>query len=138
MNLKNDDKNIINVLQKKNIFFKDVIQKTIIHVQQNKKLDILGVSDVSLCIDNLYEIVRKINKLEDNLDFTNEESNCKNTENYINELQIINNELSLKCYRRFDNFYKFYTKITKYLEEFEMLLLTMYQLFQILFLTMIF
>jgi len=104
MNLKNDDKNIINVLQKKNNFFKDVIQKTIIHIQQNKKLDILGVSDVSLCIDNLYEIVRKINKLEDNLDFTNDESNCKNTENYINELQIINNELSiiLKCFGTFN------------------------------------
>ena len=64
MNLKNDDKNIVSLLQKKNIFFKDVIQKTIIHIQQNKKLDILGVSDITLCIDNLYEI-NNIEKLWD-------------------------------------------------------------------------
>jgi ATP-dependent Lon protease len=103
MNLKNDDKNILTLLQKKTNFFKDVIHKTIIYIQQNKKLDILGVSDVSLCIDNLYEIVRKINKLEEKIDFTNEDSNSKNTENCINELQIINNELSiiLKSYGTF-------------------------------------
>jgi hypothetical protein len=74
MNLKNDDKNILTLLQKKTNFFKDVIHKTIIYIQQNKKFDILGVSDVSLCIDNLYEIVRKINKLEEKIDFTNEDS----------------------------------------------------------------
>ena len=102
MNLKNDDKNIVSLLQKKNIFFKDVIQKTIIHIQQNKKLDILGVSDITLCIDNLYEINKKINKLEDT--FNSNKEHYDNAENFINELQIINNELSiiLKNYGTFN------------------------------------
>ena len=39
MNLKNDDKNILTLLQKKTNFFKDVIHKTIIYIQQNNKLN---------------------------------------------------------------------------------------------------
>jgi hypothetical protein len=89
MNIKNDDKNILTLLQKKNNFFKDVIQKTIVHIQQNKKVDILGVSDVSLCIDNLYELVKKINSLEEKFDLLNDETLYKNTENLINQLKPV-------------------------------------------------
>ena len=93
MNLKNDDKNIINVLQKKNIFFKDVIQKTIIHVQKNKMLDILGTNDVNTCINTLNTLSDKIKKLVENM-------NIITTDLVINNLQTINNELSslLKIY----------------------------------------
>ena len=66
-------------------FFKDIIQKTIIHVYKNKSLDILGISDVSSCIERLCEISKKIQEISDIKN---------NAENLINILQIINNDLS--------------------------------------------
>lgn len=74
------------LMEKKLDFFRDVIQKTILHVQKNKMLDILGVSDVSVCIDKLSDINIKIKDLL--------ELKITNTEIMINNLQIINNELS--------------------------------------------
>ena len=83
---KNED--VIILVDRKIDFFKDVIQKTILHVQKNKSLDILGVSDVTACIDRLTEINQKIKELT-------EINNIKtNTDTLINNLQIINNELS--------------------------------------------
>ena len=75
---------VIALVEKKVDFFKDVIQKTIIHVQKNKFLDILGISDVGLCIEKLGELSKKIKEL----------TNIKNADNLINNLQLINNELS--------------------------------------------
>jgi ATP-dependent Lon protease len=76
---------VILLVEKKIDFFKDVIQQTIIHVQKNKSLDILGISDVSSCIERLGELSKKIQEI----------TNIKNnSENVINILQIINNELS--------------------------------------------
>ena len=83
-----NNKNINDVsilIDKKIEFFKDVIQKTIIHVQKNKFLDILGISDVSTCIERLGELS---NKIQDILD------SKINSENFINNLQFINNEIS--------------------------------------------
>ena len=83
---KNDD--VVLLVEKKLSFFKDVIQKTILYVQKNKTLDILGVSDIIACIDKLTEITRQIQELF-------EINNTKtNTEILINNLQTINNELS--------------------------------------------
>ena len=75
---------VLALVEKKVDFFKDVIQKTIIHVQKNKFLDILGLSDVGLCIEKLGELSKKIKEL----------TNIKNADNLINNLQLINNELS--------------------------------------------
>jgi ATP-dependent Lon protease len=77
---------VLPLVDRKIEFFKDVIQKTIIHVQKNKILDILGISDVSTCIEKLGELSKKIQEL----------SGLSNvsTDNMINNLQIINNELS--------------------------------------------
>jgi ATP-dependent Lon protease len=78
--------NDITILVDKKIgFFKDVIQKTIIHVQKNKFLDILGIGDVGTCIDRLGELNKKIHDVA---------NNKNNTDNLINNLQVINNELS--------------------------------------------
>lgn len=83
---KNDD--MILLVEKKISFFRDVIQKTILYVQKNKILDILGVSDVISCIDKLNEINKLIQELF-------EINNVKtNAELLINSLQLINNELS--------------------------------------------
>jgi hypothetical protein len=73
------------LIEKKIDFFKDVIQKTIIHVQKNKFLDILGISDVSHCVEILGELSKKIEGAF---------NNKQNTEDIINNLQMINNELS--------------------------------------------
>ena len=77
---------IVLLVEKKIDFFKDVIQKTIIHIQKNKFLDILGISDVSMCIERLGDISKKITELSEN--------KKTNQEGLINGLQIINNELS--------------------------------------------
>ena len=74
------------LVEKKIQFFHDVIQKIILNVQRNKKLDILGISEVNACINVLNSISIKLKEVSDNLIiFTNE--------NIINHLQNINNEL---------------------------------------------
>ena len=57
---KKNNVDMLLLIEKKIEFFKDVIQKTIIHVQENKFLDILGISDVSHCIEILGELSKKI------------------------------------------------------------------------------
>jgi ATP-dependent Lon protease len=79
---------IVTLIEKKLIFFQDVIQKTILHVQKNKRLEIIGVSEVNSCINVLFELsnkIKEINLLNKNID----------TDNLINILQNINNELSI-------------------------------------------
>ena len=76
---------IATLIDRKIVFFQDVIQKTILHVQQNKLLNILSIADVNHCIDYLWELSKKINDINDTYD----------TESVINLLQYINNELSI-------------------------------------------
>ena len=79
---------IVNLIDKKLLFFQDIIQKTILHVQKNKILDIIGVSEVNSCINTLFELSKKIKDISD--------TNIKtNTDNVINILQTVNNELSI-------------------------------------------
>ena len=80
-------KDIILLVENKITFFQNVMQKTLLHVQRNKMLDILGISEVNNCVNSLFEMNQKIKDIRE-LDITN------NTENVINELQNINNELS--------------------------------------------
>jgi ATP-dependent Lon protease len=83
---KNPDCDVSLLVDKKIDFFKDIIQKTVLHVYKNKILDILGINDVNACIEKLNQLSKKINELPVN--------KHTNQENLINELQIINNELS--------------------------------------------
>ena len=78
---------IVLLIEKKLLFFQDVIQKTILHVQKNKILDIIGVSEVNSCINILFELSKQIKDINDTTIKTN-------TENVINILQSVNNELS--------------------------------------------
>jgi ATP-dependent Lon protease len=79
------------ILEKKTEFFKNVVQKTILYIQKNKMLDILGISDVSTCIDKLNEISKKINEI---IELTQIKDQNAAADNKINGLQFINNELS--------------------------------------------
>jgi ATP-dependent Lon protease len=83
-----DNKNdLINLVDKKLLFFQDIIQKTIIHVQKNKMLDILGISEVNNCIQLLNQISEKMHNLLDNIQKVTPDA-------VISGLQTINNELS--------------------------------------------
>jgi len=79
------------LVEKKIEFFKDVVKKTILHVQKNKFFDILGISDVSTCVEKLGEISKKIEEIT---------TNKIDNDTLVNYLQNINNELShiLKIY----------------------------------------
>jgi ATP-dependent Lon protease len=85
-NIQKQNTDVLSLVEKKLEFFKDIIQKTIIHVQKNKVFDILGISEVSTCIEKLGELSKKIEDIV-NLKVTS-------TDAIINNLQIINNELS--------------------------------------------
>ena len=89
------------LVEKKIHFFQDIIQKTQLNIQKNKKLDILGISEVNACITVLNMLSIKLNENLDNL--------IKNTtENIINNLQNVNNELVnlLNIYRTKSEKYK--------------------------------
>ena len=85
---------VMHLVNKKIDFFKDVIQKTILHTQKNKMLDILGISEVNSCIERLGGLNKQI---KDAAETTNPSST---PDELINYLQIVNNELSslLKIY----------------------------------------
>ena len=83
-----ENNEIISIIQKKIFFFQDLIEKTILYVQKNKLLDIVGFNDVNNCFDILFGLNNKIKELN------NEYNHKKNNETTINQLQIINNELS--------------------------------------------
>ena len=73
-------------VKKKAGFFNDVVQRTILHIQKNKHNDILGISEVNSCIDSLGLLSKQILEV---FDATNSDS-----DELINKLQLINNELS--------------------------------------------
>jgi len=85
--LKKTSTEIVILIEKKLLFFQDVIQKTILHVQKNKILDIINVSEVNSCINILFELSKKIKEI-------NDVSIKNNTDNIINILQTVNNDLS--------------------------------------------
>jgi ATP-dependent Lon protease len=78
---------VLTQIEKKIEFFKDVIQKTIIHVHQNKLFDILGINDVDNCIERLGLLSKKIQQISP--------INNNDSDILINNLQIINNDLSV-------------------------------------------
>jgi ATP-dependent Lon protease len=85
---------VMHLVNKKIDFFKDVMQKTILHAQKNKSLDILGISEVNSCIERLGVLNTQIKS-------TAETTHPSATpDELINYLQIVNNELSslLKIY----------------------------------------
>lgn len=86
------------LVERKIEFFKDVIQKTLLHVQSNKTLDILGIVDVATCVEKLSEMSNKI----DHVVATSGSSSS--VDDLVTSLQLINNDLSglLKQYGTYD------------------------------------
>jgi ATP-dependent Lon protease len=94
VNMQNANTQKITPLVSKKIeFFQDVIQKTILNVQKNKVLDILGVSDINICLHKLSILNEKMRTMIESL-------NQNQNDGVVHHLQLINNELSalLKVY----------------------------------------
>ena len=82
------DKSTINIFKNKIVFFQDLIQNTLIQVERNKLLDIIGISHVNSCVESL-----KI--LSDKTCHVNQILTKNNKDLIINELQTLNNEFAL-------------------------------------------
>jgi ATP-dependent Lon protease len=80
---------IVMLIERKIAFFQDTIQRTILHVQKNKMLNIINVSEMNNCINVLFELSKILNEIG-----IIEQDNSLNTDAVINKLQNINNELS--------------------------------------------
>jgi ATP-dependent Lon protease len=86
----NSNSNQLNIIKKKAYFFKDIIEKTIFHINKNKLLGIVTIVDVNICTNKLYDINLQIKQL---LNDINSNTIC-DIDKKICELQNINNELS--------------------------------------------
>ena len=89
----NDPEDIIKI-NKKILFFNNIIQEIILHIKKNKSLHILKEAEVDNCIQMLIHLNKKINELNNSI------LTYFNKDTIISQLQIINNEMSsiLKIY----------------------------------------
>ena len=83
----NTNSDILLLIERKITFFLDTIQRTILHVQKNKLLNVIGVSEMNNCINTLVALSKTIKEIT-------VEQITTNTDNIINVLQHINNEMS--------------------------------------------
>jgi ATP-dependent Lon protease len=83
------DKNTIDIFKNKLVFFQDLIQNTLIQVERNKLLDIIGISYINSCVDSLKLLSNKIAHINQLLLKNN------NKDIILGELQTLNNEFAL-------------------------------------------
>jgi len=79
---------VVLLLNKKLGVFQDIIQKTILNANKNKIYEILSVSDVNSCVRILNDLSNKIKTFTKNIENIS-------TDELINNLQYITNDLSL-------------------------------------------
>ena len=63
----NSNKNLPAILQTKIIYFKKIIEKTLIAVQKYKSLDIIGVNEINVCIESLETLYIELNKVKETI-----------------------------------------------------------------------
>ena len=73
------------IIEKKILFFRDVIQRTFINAQSNQYKDILSIVDVTTCNERLTELNNSLQNLN---------TDDQNKDAIVNKLQLINNDLS--------------------------------------------
>ena len=76
-----------NLVEKKLIFFQDVLQKTLLNSQKNKMLDILGVNDITTCTNAL-------NNISEHMKYIYTAVNSEPIDSIVNRLQTLNNDFS--------------------------------------------
>jgi ATP-dependent Lon protease len=84
---------VVLLFERKTHFFQGVIQKTLLHVQKNKMLDIINTNELNKCVNILYDLSKTLKEI-----ITTKDSIP--TEQLLGRLQDINNDLSgiLKLY----------------------------------------
>lgn len=80
---------IVILIERKITFFQDTIQRTILHIQKNKVLNVINVSEMNNCVNMLFELSKSLSEIG-----PIENEIATNTDIIINKLQHINNELS--------------------------------------------
>ena len=55
--------NIPAILHKKITYFKKIIQKTILSIQKYKSLDIIGITEINICMESLENLFLELNKI---------------------------------------------------------------------------
>ena len=81
--------NIDMLIEKKFVFFNDIIQKTTLYIQKLKQNEVLVISDVNNCLNSLVTLNNNLKK-----NIANKRNNTTNSDQIINNLQTINNDLS--------------------------------------------
>ena len=84
---KTDDE-IEMLLRNKVSYYKDVIRKTMLSVQKYKKMEIIGASELNVCLNGLETLYNQLILYDNNL------QSVKNIDECISNLQIISNEIS--------------------------------------------
>lgn len=82
------DKSTLDIFKNKIVFFQELIQNTLLQVERNKLLDIIGISQVNSCVEALKILSDKIGRVNQMLPKNNKDL-------IINELQTLNNEFAL-------------------------------------------
>ena len=82
------DKNTIDIFKNKILFFQDLVQNTLLQVERNKLLDIIGISHINSCVDSLKVLSNKIYHINQLLLQNNKDI-------VLSELQTLNNEFAL-------------------------------------------
>ena len=84
---------VVLLFERKTHFFQRVIQKTLLHVQKNKMLDILTINELNKCVNILYDLSKTLKEIVDTKD-------SMATDVLLGRLQDVNNDLSgiLKLY----------------------------------------
>ena len=84
INMNTKKASVDDLIHNKKLYFDDVIQNTVLHIQNNKMLDILGMSEMEMCIEILSDLSEKLREMDSLVD----------NENILNGLQEVNDELS--------------------------------------------
>ena len=97
MNDKNFKINNVNfkIIEEKIKTFQDIIQNTIISAQKYKILDILTANEINICIQNLEILFTNLTILSNKISQFISESISPNIDDILNNLQDVNNELSI-------------------------------------------
>jgi len=83
--------------QNKILYYKKIIQDTILYTQKYKILDIIDAGELNLCVNNLEKVFNDCISIENAI---SSKKKSKNYDQIIDKLQVINDELSVnfKCY----------------------------------------
>ena len=77
---------IATLVERKQIYFQEVIQRTILFVNANKTLGLIGAGEVAHCLNTLLELTNKLQSINT--------SSSVNIDNAVIILQSVNNDLS--------------------------------------------